>query len=349
VSDGLAEKKPLKRLGQLRRQAVSVSAGELVRFDRLRGDRDLPALCAPAVESVDLAAWCRENRALIEQRLLQHGALLFRGFDVHAPESFERVIEAVSGELLEYRERSTPRSQVHHNVYTSTDYPADQAIFPHNENSYQWTFPLKLFFCCQVEPTAGGETPIADCRRVYRRIPPSVRRPFLEKGVMYVRNFGDGLGLSWQSVFQTSDKATVEAYCRSVRMEVEWKAGNRLRVRRVLPATVRHPRTGEEIWFNHGTFFHVTTLPATVRETLLSSFAEEDLPSNTYYGDGSPIEAEVLQELRGIYLDERIIFPWRRGDVLLLDNVLTAHAREPYRGERRILTGMAEPWSRDAT
>lgn len=347
MSDPQVEKRPLKRLGEFRRKAVPLSPDQLVKFDRLAPDGDLPAVARPAAEGVDLVEWCRGHGEEVEQRLLQHGAILFRGFGLRAAEEFERLIEAISGKLLEYKERSTPRSQVYRNVYTSTEYPADQSIFPHNENSYQATFPLKLFFCCHTAPTQGGETPIVDCRRVYRRIPDAVRERFAEKQVMYVRNFGDGLGLSWQAVFQTEDRAAVEAYCRQVNMQTEWKEGNRLRIRRVLPAVARHPRTGEELWFNHATFFHVSTLPPALRETLLGSFAEEDLPNNTYYGDGSPIEPQVLDELRGIYLEERVVFPWHVGDVMLLDNMRTAHAREPYRGERKILTGMSEPCTRE--
>jgi alpha-ketoglutarate-dependent taurine dioxygenase len=164
---------------------------------------------------------------------------------------------------------------------------------------------------------------------------------------MYVRNFSQGVGLTWQSVFQTSDRAEVESYCRRNGIGVEWKEDGGLRTRRVLPATCRHPRSGEEIWFNHATFFHLSTLAPAVREGLVAAFSEQDLPNQTYYGDGTPIEPEALETLRAAYLSEKVVFPWQRGDVLMLDNMLTAHAREPFRGERRILTGMARPSTRE--
>jgi alpha-ketoglutarate-dependent taurine dioxygenase len=162
---------------------------------------------------------------------------------------------------------------------------------------------------------------------------------------MYVRNYGEGCGLPWQTVFQTDDRGVVEAYCAEHELEFEWKGAAALRTRAVRPAIVRHPRTGEDVWFNHATFFHVSTLAEPLREALLAQFAEQDLPNNTYYGDGSPIEPEVLDELRAAYLEETIIFPWRRGDVLFMDNVLMAHGRRPFVGERRILVGMAQPFS----
>jgi alpha-ketoglutarate-dependent taurine dioxygenase len=105
---------------------------------------------------------------------------------------------------------------------------------------------------------------------------------------------------------------------------------------------VRHPRNGEILWFNHATFFHVSTLPASVRDALQADFADDDLPQNTFYGDGSAIEPEVLEHLRAVYLQQMIEFPWQHGDVLLLDNMLAVHARNEYNGPRRILVSMAE-------
>src|SRR5206468_3974596 len=124
----------------------------------------------------------------------------FRGFGMTTPEDLERLVAAVAGSTLEYRERSSPRSQVTGNIYTSTDYPPDQTIFFHNENSYQSAWPAKIFFYCHVAPEVGGETPIADTRRVYDRIPEAIRQRFAERGVMYVRNFRPGVGLAWQTV-----------------------------------------------------------------------------------------------------------------------------------------------------
>jgi hypothetical protein len=33
--------------------------------------------------------------------------------------------------------------------------------------------------------------------------------------------------------------------------------------------------------------------------------------------------------------------PWRRGDLLLIDNMLTAHGRRPCTGDRRVLVAMS--------
>jgi alpha-ketoglutarate-dependent taurine dioxygenase len=159
---------------------------------------------------------------------------------------------------------------------------------------------------------------------------------------MYVRNFGDGFGLPWQTVFQTTEKEKVEEYCRIHDIKVEWKDSERLRTRQVGPAVVKHPRTGELVWFNHATFFHISTLEKNTREALLAGFQEEDLPTNTYYGDGSPIEPSVLESLREVYQQAMVTFPWQKGDILMLDNMLAVHGRLPFVGPRQVLVGMAE-------
>jgi alpha-ketoglutarate-dependent taurine dioxygenase len=346
MSDSELGQNALGRALSGRRQSVNVAQEEMIRTGYLGPGKTLPLVIQPAVKDVELSAWVASNRDFVERELMKHGGILFRDFGVRVVADFERFTKAVSPELLQYQERSSPRRQVSGNIYTSTDHPADQSIFLHNENSYQQTWPLKIFFFCVKAAEQGGETPIADCRKIYERIRPELRERFAEKGWMVVRNFGDGLGLPWPTVFQTTDRAVVEEYCRKTGMGCEWKDGNRLRTTRHAPAAARHPRTGEMSWFNHATFFHVTTLEPSIQQVLRAEFKEEDLPTNTYYGDGSPIEDEVLDELREIYRQETVAFPWQEGDILILDNMLAAHGRAPYVGPRKVLVAMAEPFSR---
>jgi hypothetical protein len=202
-------------------------------------------------------------------------------------------------------------------------------------------FPLHIFLYCAVPAATGGETPIGSTRTLLERIRPDVRDAFARKGIMYVRNYGDGFGLPWQTVFQTKDRSVVEAYCASVGIGVEWKSGDRLRTRQTGPALMRHPNTGERVWFNHGTFFHELTLPPVVRDHLRSALAPEDLPQNTFYGDGSPIEPDFIAHLQTIYQDVMVQFPWQKGDVLMLDNMLALHARRPFTGQRQVMVAMA--------
>ncbi len=335
----------LKKLKAARRSAVNLGDAGPVKMQPLTTASSLPLVIEPAVSGLDPMAWANHHREFIEMSLLKHGGLLFRDFDIKTVEAFARFMETIAGELLTYKERSSPRSQVSDHVYTSTDYPAAHSIFLHNENSYQRTWPMKIFFFCETPPESGGETPIADCRKIYNRLSPEIKARFISRNWMYVRNFGDGFGLPWQTVFQTTDHSVVEEHCRQNGIEVMWKDGDRLRLRAVRRATYQHPKTGEAVWFNHATFFHLSTMEQSVREVLASEVAEDDLPTNSLYGDGSPIEPEVLSELRESYHAETVIFPWQRGDLLLLDNMLAAHGRMPFTGKRKILVGMAQPFA----
>lgn len=331
------------------RRAISASSEELVEAKFLQSHQFLPLVVSPTLEEVNLVVWATQNRDFIETELGKWGGLLFRNFKISDVTQFEEFITAVSGELLEYRERSSPRSRVRGNIYTSTDFPAEQSIFLHNENSYQHAWPMKIFFFCLKSATAGGETPLADVRKVLQRIDPKIVDIFAQKQVMYVRNFGSGLGLHWHDVFQTTDKLKVEEYCQNRDIEVEWKDGNCLRTRQVRHAILKHPKTGEKVWFNHAAFFHISTLEPGLRESLLADFKESDLPNNTYYGDGTPIEPSVLDEVREAYRQETVTFPWQEGDILMLDNMLVAHGRSPFVGSRKIAVGMSETYSYSPT
>lgn len=342
MSEEATSRPSLRSLSIPARRAVTVSQQDLVHMEPMN-ESGLPLLIRPAVPGVSLASWAEANRGLISSQLTTHGGLLFRGFEVTQVEEFEHIVRAISGDLLEYKERSSPRHAVSGKIYTSTDYPPEYPIFLHNENSYQATWPRRIFFYSSRAAAEGGETPLADVRKVYQRVDPEVRDRFIAKRWMVVRNYGDGFGLPWQDVYQTEDKAQVEAHCQRNYIQFDWKDGNRLRTRAIRKAVAKHPDSGDLCWFNHATFFHVSTLAPAIREALLAEFAEEDLPTNTYYGDGSPIEPDVLDHLRSCYHTETVSFPWHVGDLLMLDNMMVAHGRAPFKGERQVLVGMSHP------
>ncbi|MEV6521220.1 TauD/TfdA family dioxygenase [Longispora sp. NPDC051575] len=265
------------------------------------------------------------------------GAVLLRGLPADL-DLFDRVVRTVGGEPLEYTERSTPRSEVQGNIYTSTEYPAAQSIPMHNENSYSDTWPGRLFFVCHTAAETGGATPIADSRAMLRRIPQAVRDRFAD-GVVYTRAFQEDLGLSWQEAFQTQERTVVEEYCGRHGQQFEWTDYG-LRTRHHRPATQKEPVTGEDVWFNQANLFHVSSLDAEVSEMLQELYAVEDLPRHATLADGSPITAADLDAIREAYDEVSLALPWRVGDVMVVNNMLVAHGRQPFTGERRILVAM---------
>lgn len=159
---------------------------------------------------------------------------------------------------------------------------------------------------------------------------------------MYVRNYIEGLDVSWQSFFHTNDESVVEEFCRRAGVNCEWRNGAGLRTRQIRPAVAQHPKTGEMIFFNQIQLHHVSCLEPELRASLLAMYGADELPRNVYYGDGSPIEDSVVEEIGEVYRQTATSFPWQWGDILMLDNMLTAHGRNPYVGERKIVVAMGE-------
>jgi alpha-ketoglutarate-dependent taurine dioxygenase len=282
------------------------------------------------------------ERKEILGRLHDSGAVLMRGFDVGGVDGFETAVRELSGEPLPYTERSSPRTTVKGNVYSSTDYPPTEDIFFHNENSYKTSWPMTLFFYCIQPPQDRGATPLSDTRQVLKALDPSVREEFIGRGWLLVRNFYPEFGLPWQEVFNTQDRAEVMRYCSANDIQAEWQDNGSLRTTSVRQAVHRHPETKDEVWFNHAAFFHLSTLPADAQEGLRELFGNDDCPNNTYFGDGEPIPDDVMEHVRACYQSAATRFDYREGDVLIVDNMLTAHGREPFTPPRKIVVAMTE-------
>ena len=330
-----------KKLGAVKRKTLDLSAASLIKTRELESGNAMPLIAEPGISNVNLAGWAESNRQATEEMLLRHGAVLWRGFNVPTVEEFETVAHAMSRELFgEYGD--LPRAGVSGKVYGSPPYPADQPILFHNESSHMHRWPMKIWFYCAQAARRGGETPIVDCRKVYQLLDPALRERFAEKQLMYVRNYTGAFDVSWQDFFRTSDRSEVESYCRGAGIEYEWKDGDELRTRQVCQAVARHPQTGEMVFFNQLQLHHVSCLAPATYESLRTLFREEDYPRNVCYGDGTPIEDSVMSEIRDVYRQAAVSFAWREGDILLLDNMLTAHGRNPYSGPRKIVVAMGE-------
>lgn len=307
-------------------------------------DSRLPLVIQASAEGTSLSTLLEAHRSDFEQKLLEHGALLFRGFDCKSTEDFDRISNAYSPNRIEYTYRSTPRSSVADRIYTTTEYPAQHTIALHNENAYARVWPLQLMFGCLLPSLTNGATPLADMQQVTASIDQAVIEEFAAKKVMYVRHYGEDVDIPWQTVFQTDNKDDVAKFCLENGIEYAWLDDDEiLQTRQICQGTALHPVLGEQVFFNQAHLFHVSNHGEEIAEEMISVFGADRLPRNAFFGDGSEIPSYMLEHIREAFSAHSRRFPWQTGDCLLIDNMQVAHGREPYTGPRKVLAALFNP------
>lgn len=296
-------------------------------------------IITPHTELHDIQSIVLKRREM-EKLLQENGALLFRNFHIDSPEKFKNLASAFADDLMSDNGEHNPLSSID-KVYTPVTYSPREKLLWHNENSFNQRWPLMIMFGCLTPATAGGETLIVDGRKILTAIDPEVLREFSQKGVTYVRTHGFGFGRSWQDTYQTQNKKQLEEICKKCHTEFEWH-GDKLITKQTRPAIVKHPETSVLSWFNQAQHWHPYCLKPEVREYFLETFAETELPRNCHFGDGSIISDDIMKHIMEVYQKLEVGFPWQKGDAMVLDNVLFAHARNSYSGERKLLVTMGK-------
>lgn len=302
-----------------------------------------PAADGHAHASV-LSAWLSERRKQLADLLREHGAVLFRGFAIHGADAFEGVCRAATPGLLDYAGGGSPRRLVAGRVYTSTEYPADQAICLHCEESYFEAPPRHIWFYCERPAAERGETPIGDMVRVIDRLDGTVVEDFRRRGVRYIYNLhgGDGFGRGWREAFGTDDRGPVDAWLAAQRAAYHWSAEGHLHIDLLGPGLRTHPETGAVVWGNQATNWHVSGLPAPMAASMRRLYESEAFyPKHATFADGSAIPDVYIHHILAALATEETAFAWEREDVLLCDNHRVAHGRRPFTGERRVLVALA--------
>jgi alpha-ketoglutarate-dependent taurine dioxygenase len=317
----------------------------------------LPAVITPIHSEpiLELLAALREPLAEI---LLRYGAILFRGFGLSTADEFQAVAAACFGDMLRpYVGGISPRAQVTTGVYESTRFPTYLRIPQHNEMSYLPDPPRALAFFCETAPWSGGETPLADSRVIYERIPTDIRERFEQVGIRYSRylygprwnpvnrlfNLISELHTSWMEAFATRDRAVVERVCAEQGGSVHWDWEQGARITNDLPSARLHPETGQKVWFNQAASFLATPRSTGLPRWLLYTAAHpfpHRRPFHSTLANGEPISHSQVNRINAAIESATVRFKWERGDFLLVDNYLVSHGRMPFKGDRRILVAM---------
>ncbi|CAL5080982.1 unnamed protein product [Urochloa decumbens] len=276
-----------------------------------------------------LVAALRANREWLEGKVIANSAVLLRGFDVRDAVEFDAVVDAMGWPDIRYV-GPAPRTHVHGRVWTANEGPLEQFVYFHHEMVLIKEFPEKVILFCEVPPPEGGETPFVPSFRVTERALeefPEMVEELDAKGLRYTltalsKNDTKSMrGRGWEDAFGTSDKAEAEKRAKALGMDLEWLPDGSVKtilgphtLTRVFPG-----RRGRRMWFN----------------TVVGMHGKE--VSSAMVADGSEIPANFVQRIGEIIEEESIQFRWRRGDILILDNLATLHARRPSLPPRRIL------------
>jgi alpha-ketoglutarate-dependent taurine dioxygenase len=275
----------------------------------------------------------------LRELLQRHGGVLLRGWGLNGAQDFRACAASLGATPFGYVGGNTPRTAVAADVFTSTEYPASEVIGLHHEMSYLPSWPRRLFFYCVIPAARGGQTSLADSRDVRRMLPARLVDRLREKGITYIRHFHPDLPIakSWQATYQTDDRGAVERTIEAQGSTCTWLDGDVLRVTTRCDALVTHPVTGEELWFNQAEHWHPSALPPGVREMCEELVGGDRMPHDCRYGDGTPLEEETLTEIRDALQASKLLFDWQPHDLLMIDNLLMMHGREPFTGERKTL------------
>lgn len=298
---------------------------------------------AGAPAATDPAGWVAGRRDALMAAVTEHGALLVRGLELRDADGVGAVLQALDLAPVTEREPFAPRETYGEGVYSSSTWPSNQPMCMHHELSYTLEFPGLMLFACLDPPTDGGATAVADSTAVFDALPSELTDRFAREGWLLTRSYNDEIGASVADAFGTDEPDAVEDYCRTHAIEFAWQPDGGLHTAQRRSAEVRHPVGGQRCWFNQIAFLNEWTMAPEVREYLIDEYGADGLPFNTRYGNGEPLTEDVVQLINKVYDSATTRRPWQAGDLLLVDNIRTAHSREAYTGPRDVVVAMAAP------
>ena len=312
-----------------------------------------PSESMPLKQALELIS---SQKEILAKKLLESGGLLFRNFPITNESEFSEFIKTIdNGKFLDYIGGDSPRNKVLDGVYTSTEAPPSVKIPLHNELSFVKNYPKKIYFYCHIAPQEKGETTIADARKVYSAIDGHIRKEFIRKGLKYTSNYFykspvmDLLNKvqrshkSWTDVFETDQPEIVEQKCHENEFEFKWEQNQWLQISQKRPAVITHPTTKENVWFNQAHLYDFNPKLLGWWRYIgakLFYFRKYTRLHEIAYADGTAIPRGDLYHILETLESNTIYFPWQKGDVLMLDNVLAMHGRATFTGKRRIFAAM---------
>lgn len=295
-----------------------------------------PHVCVPGTEgSFAIEDWASMTRDYLDEHLHKHGAILFRNVPLDNHGDFNDFVEALGWRtkdtmayLKSMNARSMTSTAVSEHVRTASDDPPEYTIEPHSEY-HTVGCPPRIMLYCVTPPTHGGEWPVTDTRKLYKDLDPAVTEKFERLGCLYkvfYESKENAIYNCWQGNIAPT-KEQVEEYLEMLEYEWSWDEKNALSYWKVIPVVKAHPVTGEKTWFNQIQAHHNTFYKGTHPKYVDQPEGFNRWPVDSFYGDGTEIEKEVLDHIRECVWKNTVVLPPKKGDLLFCDNHLALHGR----------------------
>ena len=289
----------------------------------------------------ELLDWVQSNRDDLHQKLIEHGAVLLRGFPVSSADAFEKLLDQTQYRNMPYIGGAAPRNKVTETrIVTANEAPASERIPFHHEMAQVPIPPGYIFFYCDIASVSGGSTSLLHsgeiCQEFFAIDPPFAAR-VEQEGVRYTRTMpgqtdtNSPIGRSWRETFNTDTREAAEDAMQEAGMSWEWLPDDSVRTTtQVVPAIKFDDETNQKVFFN-----------SVVAVYTGWDDARNEGKKAVATGEGELMDANALQALISKMDELAVNFRWQAGDVLMINNHTVLHARQPYTGDRRILAAIA--------
>ncbi|KAF2811890.1 Clavaminate synthase-like protein [Mytilinidion resinicola] len=302
---------------------------------------------------VDTIKALQAQDGILTNKLARHGTLLFRGLPIHNADDFSKFAHAFGYKPHEIIGIVVNRPLLAPNVAPANEAPKDVLIYNHNESPQVPHAPEYIFFYSHKAPAKGGETPISSSLELFHRaqqeIPEFItelaEKGILSKVVYKIEKQYEGNSTLKQAfgkeIQEGDDEATKRAkieaqiarYGRGKHTTWEWTDDGGVILTHRLPAIRTQPETQLPTIFTGLAAYWKNAQANAARKNVLQQF-----------GDGTPIPEKYLEHLAKLTDEIRVLHKWQKGDVLVYDNIIAQHGRQPWEGEQSDRVVLASLW-----
>ncbi|ETN36957.1 uncharacterized protein HMPREF1541_07945 [Cyphellophora europaea CBS 101466] len=297
-------------------------------------------------DAINTIKGLQANNGTLTKLLANHGTLLFRGLPISSASEFSQFAHAFGYRPHEIIGIVVDRPLLAPNVAPANEAPPNVLIYNHNESPQVPHAPEYIFFYCHKAPTVGGETPISSSLELFQRAQTEIPDFISEIGAKGIlsrvtykldKQYAGGSTLRQafgKEILDSDDadtrrrkiEAQIERYGRGEFTTWKWEDdGQTLIIEHRLPAIRTQQNSGLPTLF--------TGLAAYWKNAKVNQVARKNVTTQLF-GDGTPIPDKYLERLADITDEIRVLHKWQEGDVLVYDNVIAQHGREPWQGEQ---------------